>query len=71
MFSLQQNWITGAQNRLCLEARGSRDGGGKEWRQRGEVAQTMYTHINKYKKYVNRQEHADFIKEKRSEQPNI
>jgi hypothetical protein len=37
--SLQQNWRTG-QNRFCLEARG--DG-----RKMGEMAQTMYAHMNK------------------------
>jgi hypothetical protein len=37
MFSLQQNWRRG-QNRFCLEARG----------EEGEMAQTMYAHMNKW-----------------------
>jgi hypothetical protein len=42
MSSLQQNWRRG-QNRFCLEARevGEEEEGG------GEVAQTMYAHMNK------------------------
>jgi hypothetical protein len=46
MSSLQQNCRKG-QNRFCLEARemgeGEREGG----RQGGEMAQTMYAHVNK------------------------
>jgi hypothetical protein len=38
MSSLQQNWRKG-QNRFCLEARGERG--------EGEMAQTMYTCMNK------------------------
>jgi hypothetical protein len=41
MSSLQQNWRRG-QNRFCLEARGMEGG-----RQGGEIAQTMYAHMNK------------------------
>jgi hypothetical protein len=44
MFSLQQNWRRG-QNRFCLEARG--DGEERAEKQGEEVAQTMYTHMNK------------------------
>jgi hypothetical protein len=45
MSSLQQNWRKG-QNRLCLEVRGvgEKDEGQD---QRGEIAQTMYVHMNK------------------------
>jgi hypothetical protein len=45
MSSLQQNWRRG-QNRFCLEVRelGRRE---REWGQRGEMAQTMYVHMNK------------------------
>jgi hypothetical protein len=39
MSSLQQNWRRG-QNRFCLGARGIRG-------RRREMAQTMYTHMNK------------------------
>jgi hypothetical protein len=43
MFSLQQNWRRG-QNRFCLEARRvEREEEGSRG-QRGEMAQTMYTH---------------------------
>jgi hypothetical protein len=42
MSPLQQNWRKG-QNRFCLAAR---EVGGKERRQGGEMAQTMYAHIN-------------------------
>jgi hypothetical protein len=42
MLSLQQNWRRG-KNRFFLEARGSGEGG--EGRG-GEMAQTMYTHMN-------------------------
>jgi hypothetical protein len=46
MFSLQENWRTRRWNRFCLEVgKGVKDGGG----QGGEVAQTMYTHMNKCK----------------------
>jgi hypothetical protein len=41
MFSLQQNQRTRGQNRLCPEVGG--DGRSEE------VAQTMYTHVSKYK----------------------
>jgi hypothetical protein len=45
MSSLQQNWRKG-QNRFCLEVRGL---GEKKWvgEQGGEMAQTMYAHMNK------------------------
>jgi hypothetical protein len=45
MSSLQQNWRTRGQNRFCpaSERWGGRAGG------RGEMAQTMYTHMNKCK----------------------
>jgi hypothetical protein len=44
MSSLQQNWRKG-QNRLCLEVRA---GEGERWQgQEGEMAQTMYAHVNK------------------------
>jgi hypothetical protein len=50
MSTLQQNWRKG-QNRFCLEARGV---WGREigWGVRGgrEMAQTMYAHMNKWKK---------------------
>jgi hypothetical protein len=39
LFSLQQYWRKG-QYRFCLEVRG--------WGTGGEMAQTMYTHVNKY-----------------------
>jgi hypothetical protein len=44
MSSFQQNWGRG-QNRFCLEARGwgEREG----WGQEGEMAQTIYAHMNK------------------------
>jgi hypothetical protein len=47
MSTLQQNWRRG-QNRFCLEARGIRGkvGGGRRG-QEGEMAQTMYAHMNK------------------------
>jgi hypothetical protein len=55
MFSLQQNWKTRGQNRPCLEAREMEvGGGGRGWvggKWGGEVAQTMCTHMNKYKKH--------------------
>jgi hypothetical protein len=46
MSSLQKNWRRG-QNRFCLEVRGS--GGEREGMggQVGEMAQTMYAHMNK------------------------
>jgi hypothetical protein len=44
MFSLQQNWRRG-QNRFCLEVRGMGERKGVEGR--GEMAQAMYTHMNK------------------------
>jgi hypothetical protein len=40
MSSLQQNWTRG-QNRFCLEAREGGGGG-----QGGEMAQTIYAHMN-------------------------
>jgi hypothetical protein len=46
MFSLQQNWRKG-QNRFCLEARevwGEKEGVAGSG---GEMAQTMYAHVNK------------------------
>jgi hypothetical protein len=48
----KKNWKTRGQNRLCLEVSrewgaGDRGEGGR--RQGGEVAQTMYIHMNKYK----------------------
>jgi hypothetical protein len=54
MSSLHQNWRRG-QNRFCLEAKGSKKGEGVEKEreregeqgQGGEIAQTMYAHINK------------------------
>jgi hypothetical protein len=42
MSSLQQNWRRG-QNRFFLEARGKGEGEGN----RGEMAQSMYEHMNK------------------------
>jgi hypothetical protein len=50
VFSLQQNWRRG-QNRFCLEVRvGVCEHGGRGPRAgRGEVAQTMYTYMNKCK----------------------
>jgi hypothetical protein len=48
MSSLQQNWRK-RQQRFCLEVRGvGRRGRG--WGQWGEMAQTMYAHMNKFKK---------------------
>jgi hypothetical protein len=44
MSSLQQNWSKG-KNRFCLEARGV-EGRGKGWGQGGEMAETMYAHMN-------------------------
>jgi hypothetical protein len=46
MSSLQQNWRKG-QNRFSLEVRG--DGGTerRQERQPGEMAQTMFAHVNK------------------------
>jgi hypothetical protein len=45
MFSLQKNWRKG-QNRFCLEVRGSwGEEVGRGWW--GEMAQTMYAHMNK------------------------
>jgi hypothetical protein len=46
MSSLQQNWRR-KQNRFCLEARGVGGDGGGGW-QGGEMAQTMYAHVNKF-----------------------
>jgi hypothetical protein len=43
MFSLQQNKRTRGLIRFCLEVERRAGGGG------GEVAQTMYTHVSKYK----------------------
>jgi hypothetical protein len=48
MSSVQQNWRKG-QNRFCLEVREGgrgkrRRGVGGQW---GEMAQTMYAHMNK------------------------
>jgi hypothetical protein len=60
MFSLQQNWRTRGQNSFCVEERkvqGKRRGG----RHRGEVAQTVYAHMNKCKNSEKN------IKKKRSE----
>jgi hypothetical protein len=56
MSSLQQNWRKG-QNRFCLEVRGV-GGEGRGWEGAGgrgqgaggEMAQTMYAHMNKFKK---------------------
>jgi hypothetical protein len=45
MSSLQQNWRKG-QNRFCLEAKGVA-GRGRVWETGGEMAQTMYAHMNK------------------------
>jgi hypothetical protein len=46
MFSLQQNLRRGL-NRFCLKARGWEEAeGGRE--HGGEMAQTMYTHMNKW-----------------------
>jgi hypothetical protein len=45
MFCLQQNWKR-RQNRFCLEVRGERGRGKGDWEQGGEMAQTMYTHMN-------------------------
>jgi hypothetical protein len=45
LFSLQQNWRRG-RNRFCL---GGGEGG------RGEVAQTMYTHVNKCKNKIKKE----------------
>jgi hypothetical protein len=52
MFSCQQNQRRRGQNRFYLEA-----GGHGVGRQRGEVAQTICTHVSKYKN--------DEIKEKK------
>jgi hypothetical protein len=53
MSSLQQNWRRG-QNRFCLEARRvgeeEEDGGGVG--EGGEMAQTMYAHMNKRLKKI-------------------
>jgi hypothetical protein len=45
MFSLLQNWKKG-ENRFSLEARGV-GGEGEDGGQGGEMAQTMYAHMNK------------------------
>jgi hypothetical protein len=45
MFSLQQSWRR-EQNRFCLEARGLKEGEGVVG-QGGEMAQIMYTYMNK------------------------
>jgi hypothetical protein len=47
--TLQQNWRRG-QNGFCVEARGlgGREEGGRG--HRGEMAQTMYAHMNKFLK---------------------
>jgi hypothetical protein len=44
MSFLQQNWRRG-QNRFCLEEEGV---GGEGRGERGEMAQTMYAHMNKF-----------------------
>jgi hypothetical protein len=44
MSTLQQNWRR-VQKKFCLEVR--RVGGGGEWREGREMAQTMYAHMNK------------------------
>jgi hypothetical protein len=50
IFSLQQNWRTRGQNRFSLEVRGLAGWEEEESRgQGGEMAQTMYTYMNKYK----------------------
>jgi hypothetical protein len=49
MSSLQQNWRKG-QNRFFLEVSGVR-GRGKGWGAGGEIAPTMYAHMNKEEKY--------------------
>jgi hypothetical protein len=49
MPSLQQNWRRG-QNRFCLQAREVMGRGSGE-EQRGEMAQTMYVHMNNNKKF--------------------
>jgi hypothetical protein len=54
MFSFQQNWRRG-QNRFCLEARGLGGGKGGSEGHVGEMAQTMYAHINKWIKQTNKQ----------------
>jgi hypothetical protein len=46
MSSLQQTWRKG-QNRFCLEVREVGDRG-KRWGAGGEMAQTMYVHVNKW-----------------------
>jgi hypothetical protein len=46
MFSLQQNWRRG-QNKFCLEAKLGWEEGKGVREKGGEVAQTMYTHVNK------------------------
>jgi hypothetical protein len=45
MSPLQQNWRRG-QNSFFLEVRGVVEKG-REWGQGGEMAQTMYAHMNK------------------------
>jgi hypothetical protein len=45
MSTLPQNW-TKRQNSFCLEERGVGGDGGARGR-RGEMAQTMYVHMNK------------------------
>jgi hypothetical protein len=47
MFSLQQNWRTRGQNRSCLEVREGEGVKGVRQGTGGEVAHTMYTHMNK------------------------
>jgi hypothetical protein len=53
MFSHQEKWRARGQNRFCLEAgvgfgRWGREGEGGMG-QKGEVTQTMYSHMNKCK----------------------
>jgi hypothetical protein len=70
MFSLQKNWKTRKQNRFCLEARVVGLGGGeREAGQGGEVAQTMYTHMNKCKN--NKKEKEIYSKSKRKKRGDI
>jgi hypothetical protein len=52
MCSLQQIWRRG-QNRFCLEVEGEGGDGGQE----GEMAQTMYVHMNKRIKKKRKQGH--------------
>jgi hypothetical protein len=52
MSSLQQNWRR-RQNRFCLEVRGAWGGEGRGKGQWGEMAQTIYAHINKWIKKKN------------------